>query len=336
MNDYEQMKNLFLVQLQELNPGMMPDEYNVITKALDLAVTNYDISKKKTDVIPYVEPIPMLVKTYLVVKKTEGLAKGTLENYARILIKFFSWIRKPPEEITANDIRLFIYNYQRFRHVSDRTLDKYRETICWFFTWAHMEEYLPRNPGRSIKPIKYEIKERQALSQIELEYLRMACETVRDRAMLEFMYSTGCRVTELANVKKADIDWHEKTVHLFGKGRKHRTSYINAKCEVTLKEYLKQRNDECEYLFVTLRKPYRKMTKCAIEKVMRLMSERSRVDKHVCPHIIRHTTATQALNHGMPLEDVSKLLGHSSVDTTLIYAKTARSKVQAEHIRCVV
>ena len=231
---------------------------------------------------------------------------------------------------------MFLYHYQQTHSVSDRTMDKYREMICWFFSWAHMEEYITRNPGRAVKAIKHEIKERESLSQIELEYLRMACKTKRDKAILEFFYSTGCRVSELITVKTDDIDWHEGSVHLFGKGRKHRTSYINAKCEVALREYLAERTDDTPYLFVTERRPNHKLTKSAVEKTMRLLSSRSKVGKHVTPHVIRHTTATQATNNGMAIQDVSQLLGHANVATTMIYAKVAKDKVQSEHKRCIV
>lgn len=143
-------------------------------------------------------------------------------------------------------------------------------------------------------------------------------------------------MTELTIVKLSDIDRKSGTVHLFGKGRKHRTSFINAKCEVALREYLATRDDDCEYLFVSQRKPYRKLTKCAVEKVVRQLAERSRATKPVTPHVLRHTTATTAVNAGMPIEDVSKLLGHASLNTTLIYAKVATDRVQSEHLRCVV
>lgn len=336
MNDYEQFKNRFLVEIENANIGISNEHLEILSSCLDRAAYNYDISFKETSLSVNTEPIPMLVKTYIVVKKTEGLSNGTLKNYAIILKAFFLWVRKQPEEVTANDIRMFIYDYKQFRNVSDRTLDKYREMICWFFHWAHTEEYISKNPARSIKAIKYESKERQALTQLELEYLRSACETPRDRAILEFLYSTGCRVSELIGVKKSDVNWNDNTVHLFGKGKKHRTSYLNAKAVVAVKDYLKTRTDQNEYLFVSERQPHDCITKSSVESVMRTISSRSGIGKRVTPHVIRHTTATQAVNSGMPIEDISKLLGHASVATTMIYAKSHSSKVQSEHARYIV
>lgn len=336
MNDYEQFKNRFLVELEDANLDLSNDVLESVSSCLDRTAYDFTVSLKETSLSVNVDPIPMLLKTYIVVKKTEGLSDGTLKNYAYILKSFFMWVRKQPEEVTANDIRMFIYDYKQHRNISDRTLDKYREMICWFFHWAHTEEYIAKNPARSIKSIKYEFKERQALTQLELEYLRSACRTIRDKAILEFLYSTGCRVSELIGVKKSDIDWHDNTVHLFGKGRKHRTGYLNAKAEVAIKDYLSSRSDRNEYLFVSERAPHDKITKNSIESVIRIIADRSRIGKRITPHVIRHTTATQAINSGMPVEDISKLLGHASVATTMIYAKPNGSKVQSEHTRCIV
>lgn len=335
-NAYEQMKNLFYLELTKALPNISKENMILVGKALDIASYQFEVKVKETSLAVIEDPVPILVKTYIAVKKTEGLSDGTLSNYYHILKAFFIWIRKQPSEVTTNDIRMFLYDYQRKRNISSRTLDKYREFICWFFTWAHEEEYIQRNPGKPIKPLKYETKERQALTQIELEYLRLVCKTPRDKAIVEFLYSTGCRVSELTGTKISDVDFKYNTVHLFGKGRKHRTSFINAKCEVALREYLKSRTDESEYLFVSERKPHGKIGKCTIENILKRLSEEAGMPKKITPHILRHTTATQAVNNGMAIEEVSKLLGHASVATTMIYAKVSQDNIRAQHVRCVI
>lgn len=336
MNAYEQMKNQFFFELNHYFSTLTSEQLKIVGKALDKAAFAYEVAIKETTLTIVDDPVPALVKTYIVIKKTEGLSEGTLSNYYNTLKHFFLFVRKQPHEVTANDIRIFIYGYQQRKQVSDRTLDKYREYICWFFSWAHSEEYIPKNPGRSVKGIKYEQKERQALSQIELEYLRLACTTPRNKAILEFLYSTGCRVSELIRVKKSDVDWRNNTVHLLGKGKKHRTSFINARCEVALREYTKTRIDNSDYLFVSERAPHEQIQKCTVEKIIRELSDRAGLHKHITPHIIRHTTATQAVNNGMAIEDVSKLLGHASVATTMIYAKVSQETVRTQHIKCVI
>ena len=267
-----------------------------------------------------------------------GLADGTLNNYSIILSVFFREIKKQPQFVTANEIRKFLYTYQEQKGVSYRTIDKYREYIARFFTWAHDEGYISSNPTRNITAIKYEEKPREALTQVELEYLRMACVTLREQAIIEFLYSTGARVSELTGVKKSDVNWYEKSVRLFGKGRKHRISFLNAKAEVALKKYLETRDDDCEYLFATVKKPYRNLSKDGVEKIVRNIANRAskNIGKHITPHILRHTTATTALQSGMPIADISKLLGHESIDTTMIYAKSSIEDVRSGHKKHII
>ena len=332
---YEQFKNQFITLLAE---SFSADELTTITKNLDITAHSYDITKKETAITVYNSELPELVKTYLVCKKIEGLSEGTLYNYGRSLKIFFQELQKSPEQVTTNDIRIYLYRYQEQREVTNRTLDKCREYISHFYEWACDEEYLEKNPARNVKPIKYEVKPRQALSQIELEYIRRACITLKEKAIIEILYSTGCRVSELARLKKTDIDWSDNSVHLFGKGNKHRTSFLNAKAEVAIKEYLNSRTDNNENLFVSDRRPYNPIKKDALEKIVRNISKRAtgKVSKKVTPHILRHTTATTAIRNGMPVEDIRELLGHSRIDTTMIYAKTSLANVQSGHKKYIV
>lgn len=331
---YEHFKNDFLVQLQS---QFDKNQIYVILNCLDIAAYNYDISKKQTEIVKYEDQVPELVKTYIVCKKIDGLSRQTLYNYHMHLKNFFLYVRKSPYDITANDIRIFLYKYQECHKITNRSLDKIRQVINGFFQWTQDEEYILKNPAKNINQIKYESKPRQALSQIELEYIRRSCNTLRESAMIEVLYSTGCRVSELSNLKISDVDFAEKKVHLFGKGSKHRFSYLNAKAEVALKEYLKSRNDNCEYLFITERKPIKNLNKEAIEKIIRNISKRTFGDqKKVTPHIFRHTTATTAMKNGMPIQSIQIMLGHNKIDTTMIYAHADESLVKYEHEKSVI
>jgi integrase/recombinase XerD len=154
---------------------------------------------------------------------------------------------------------------------------------------------------------------------------------------MEVLYSTGCRVSELCNLRKDDVDWTSNTVCLFGKGKKYRLSYLNAKAEICLKNYLAERRDNCEYLIVTER-GHHQITPSAIQKIFRDISSElcEKVNKPITPHIFRHTTATVAIRSGMPVEDVRLLLGHSNINTTMIYAKADAADVQSNHKKCIV
>lgn len=331
---YEQFRNEMVMGLDAFPRGQI-DEF---LQVLDNVASKYEFNKRTMEIAVRVNEMPDCAKIYLVVKKMAGLSDTTLSNYKILLDVFFREIGKMPDQITTNDVRIFLFAYQKKRGISSRTLDAYRADIARFFAWAHNEGYIPSDPCKSLTPIKFEEVPRQALSQIELEYLRRACTSLRDVAILETFYSTGCRVSELAIMTKDDVNWRERTVHVFGKGRKHRTTFINAKAEVALKEYLDSRDDDSNYLFVSTRKPIRPLNKDSIEDIVRQISNRAYNDigRKVTPHILRHTTATTALQRGMPVEDISKLLGHESIETTMIYAKTSLDTVQAGHRKHVV
>ena len=331
---YEQLRNDFLMALSNVQEMSV----EAALKSLDQVAMKYEVKLKTADLVYCDGELPEMVQTYLVCKKMAGLTEGTLNNYKIILNVFFKEVKVEPQFITANEIRKFLYMYQEQKDVSRRTIDKYREYITRFFTWAHNEGYIQSNPARNVTAIKYEEKPREALTQVELEYLRMACETVRERAIIEFLYSTGARVSELAVMKKGDINWYEKSVHLFGKGRKHRISFLNAKAEVALAKYLESRKDDSEFLFVSIKKPYRNLSKDGIEKIVRNIARRAsgNIGKHITPHVLRHTTATTALQSGLPIADISKLLGHESIDTTMIYAKSSLDDVRSGHKKHIV
>lgn len=330
---YEKLRSQLILQLSN---KFSTEDINVILNELNMIMYDYDVIQKERSVSVVLFQFPQEAQYFMACKKMEGYAEGTLENYKDLLINFFSFVKKDVRDITVNDIRMFLYEYQKRRNVSNRTLDKYQTNLKAFFTWCFNEKYIERNVSASLKPIRYEEKPRVALSQIELECVRNSCDNIRDRAILEFIYSTGCRVSELCGIKKSDVDWHDNSVHLFGKGNKHRTSFLNAKAEYYLKQYLESRTDDSDYLFVSLRKPFKHLNKCGVEKIFRDLSDNSNLEKKLTPHILRHTTATTGLSNGMPIDEIQKMLGHESVNTTLIYAKTNIENVKVSHKKYII
>ena len=318
------------------NVSQIQQNMNDISQLKESFVNDYEIKKRETSLTLYEGYLPECYQTYFVTRKIEGLSLKTLNLYDLYLKDFFLVMNKDIKKITTNDIRVYLYKVQQQRKLSNRTLDSRRSAIHAFLEWATNEEYIDRNPCRNIKRIKYERKKKKPLTPLEMEQLRNACETVRDKALVEFFYSTGCRVTECERMNLDDVDFLKKEVHLFGKGDKHRTSFLNAKAELVLKNYLETRNLDDPALFVGERKPYNRLKKAAIEKRFRQLGEKAGIKRRVHPHLIRHTSATDARDHGMPIEEVKEFLGHSSIATTLEYADVTEATTKCSHKRCVI
>lgn len=335
---YEQLRDELKVLLSH---NLDPSELELTLHCVDSVMEKYEITRKSTELVVYdYNQVPELLNIYMSCKKIEGMSEQSIVNYGRALRNFFMYVHKAPADITTNDIRLYLYNYQQLRNISNRSLDKYRMYICTFFTWAFDNEYLPSNPTKKLPKIKFVPKPRESMSQIELEYIRGACKTLREKAIVEFLYSTGCRVSELCGATKADVNWaaNPVTVHLFGKGQKHRNSYLNAKAEVALRTYLESRADNCDALFCTEKGEKHKLGKGQVEKIIKKIVARAELNtnKRISPHVFRHTTATTALNNGMPIEEIQALLGHSNIGTTMIYAHTNEEAVKMSHKHSVV
>lgn len=332
----ENFANEFVSKLD----GKISDEaLRTVLQELQVFTSNYDISQRETHVVPYQSNVPDCYSVYMVAKKIEGMSPESMKTYNFYLTDFFEHINRPFEQVTTNDIRIYLYETQKRTGVSNRTLDGKRLVINTFMDWCWKEGYIPNNPCASIKPIKFEEKPREPLSNMELEIVRDACENYRDKAMIELFYSTGCRLSEMVNLKISDIDFASKEVHLFGKGSKHRTSYLNAKAEYMLKKYFElERSKESisDSVFVIFRKPYNGMHKGAIYARVKAIQKRSGIERSLFPHLLRHTMATDALNRGMNVAEVKEILGHEKLDTTMIYAKISHDSVKFNHKRYIV
>lgn len=323
--------------LAAIGNALTLDQIKLVARCFDQAAVRYDVSPAQLGLtVLGREEFENIIKTFLVVKGMEGMARGTLENYAIRLRAFMLASPKPLGKLTANDIRLFLFNYQKMRGVSNRTLESIRISICSFMNWAALEGYIEKNPAQTLKPVKFIAKPRKALTQIELELIRRACKTTRETAIVETLYSTGCRVSELTGIKLSDLDWNKKTVSLLGKGQKYRTGFLNAKAEVSIRAYLNERKHKSDYLFCNDRGGGQ-MSKDNVERMTKIIAQRAGLgDAGVTPHVFRHTTATQALRSGMPVEDIQHILGHSNIATTMVYAHVSRDSVQEKHQKYIV
>lgn len=326
---YEKFKDEVLLQLGELPTEVLCK----IVESMDITAQRYTITQSETRlVVSNQEQFKQIAGAYLITKKTEGLSQASLVQMSRVLNNFIMQIMKPIESIKANDIRAYLYNYQNERGISNRSLDFIRTILCTFFHWSSAEGYISTDPTTNIRPIKYTRKPRKALTQLELEQVRRACRTEREICILEVLYSTGCRVSELCNIKLEDIDWNKQEITVLGKGNKYRTVYINAKALLSIQTYLRIRKHSSSYLLCNDRGGGQ-MSKANIEKIFSRIEEETGIV--VSPHILRHTTATQALT-GTGVEVVQQMLGHASIATTMIYAEVDSATVKTAHRKCII
>lgn len=328
---YEHLRNSMQVELSTHYSGA---ELERILATLDRVAADYTITERETALAVIDEEIPRLVKIYLSSKKLEGLSDDTIKMYANRLRIFFDFVGRKPEEIETNEIRLFLVQYQQQNNLSDRTLDKFRQILNGFFDWCLNEEYITKNPCRNIKEIKYEVEPRKSLTRFQLERVRRTCKSKRDLAIVDVLYSTGCRVRELVNMKLSDVDEQEHSVKIIGKGKKHNTVYLNTNAQISLSEYMDERKGDSEYIFVSDREPHEQLSVRSVQRTIGLLADELGFD--LSPHILRHTSATLALQSGMEITQVQKMLGHSSVNTTQIYAETSQEEVAISHKKYVI
>ena len=265
---------------------------------------------------------------FLAVKKLEGLAKGSLENYRNVIIDFSRYIFKPVNQIDTMDIRKYLAT--KYEMVKASTLNSKLSKLRGFFDWLYNEGYIENNPAKNVAPIKTEKRERKGLTLEQMELLRASCKTKREKAMVEFLYTTGCRVSEVTEVDISDLDFNEMSLYVVGKGNKERKVYFDERAKVILKDYLASRSDDCPALFVTSREPSR----LGRNSILREISKVGKImdpPLHTYPHLLRHTFATHAINAGISIEVVQMLLGHESPATTAIYAKVSNAKIRQEY-----
>ena len=327
-NIYENFRNVLTMNLCSVLPS---DKINDVLKAVDISMSNFELSRKKTALIT-TTAVPDVVKMYLASRAVSNLSIGTLNQYKYKLFNFFQTVQKSYLDITANDIRMYLYSFKAERGSSDCYMENIRCVIDTFFKWLVENEYLSHNPCAKVNKIKYTRYRRKPLSSYELEYLRLNTKDIREKALVDFFFSTGCRVSECAAVTMDDIDWANRSVLIrHGKGDKERIVYFNAESEVTLKEYLKSRDDSKQALFVSIKQPHNPISAHGIEAILRRVSKR--INMEVYPHKLRHTFATVGLHGGIPLDKLQALLGHTDPKTTLIYAKQCQEDIKSVHER---
>jgi site-specific recombinase xerD len=267
---------------------------------------------------------------FLNAKKIEGCSERTLSYYKTTVEKLLDGITDPIRKVTTDDIREYLANYQGLNDCSKTTIDNIRRNISSFFTWLEEEDYIIKSPMRRIHKIKTAKTVKEVISDEEIEKMRDKCKNLRDLAIIDLLYSTGIRIGELVRLNIDDIDFEERECIVFGKGDKERRVYFDAKTKIHLMSYINSRFDTNPALFVTLDAPYDRLQISGVEIRLRHLGRELGINK-VHPHKFRRTMATRAIDKGMPIEQVQKLLGHSQIDTTMHYAIVNQTNVKVAH-----
>lgn len=271
-----------------------------------------------------------LLDSFLSAKKIEGCSEKTLAYYRHTIEKMLMTVAVAVCHISTMDIRQYLSSYQEKNGSSKVTIDNMRRIFSSFFAWLEDEDYIAKSPVRRIHKVKTDSLVKEVLTDEQLEQLRDSCTNRRDLAMIDLLASTGIRVGELVKLNRADIDFHERQCVVFGKGNKERQVYFNARTKLHLQQYLESRTDDSPALFVSLSSPYNRLTISGVEVRIRTMGKRLNMPK-VHPHKFRRTLATMAIDKGMPIEQVQRLLGHVRIDTTLQYAIVNQNNVKMAH-----
>lgn len=297
-----------------------------LKKLQEVLLKNFNENTKVEQPITNTEYLRLFIDA----KSIEGCSARTIKYYSSTIEHMLSKIQTPIRKITTEIMREYLVDYQKQRNCSQTTVDNIRRNISSFFSWLEEEDYILKSPMRRIHKIKTKSVVKEVISDEEVEKLRDNCSTLRDLAIIDLLYSTGIRVGELVRLNIADIDFESRECIVFGKGDKERRVYFDAKTKIHLKKYIDSREDNNIALFVSLNAPHNRLKISGVEIRLRQLGRRLNL-KAIHPHKFRRTMATRAIDKGMPIEQVQKILGHSQIDTTMQYAIVNQNNVKISH-----
>lgn len=324
------MKNQIINEItQQMLPVLNNFELEKLQTALNLCLENYEIAEIKSDNVSNYNN-QYFIELFLGAKKIEGCSYKTLKYYRATINNTLNSINKEVKNIVTDDLRKYLTKHQEEHSSSRVTIDNIRRILSSFFAWLEDEDYMVKSPVRRIHKIKKGTNIKETYSDEALELMRDKCTELRDLAMIDILASTGMRVGELVLLNREDINFNERECVVFGKGDKERIVYFDARTKIHLKNYLESRNDTNPALFVSLYSPFERLQISGVEVRLREFGKKLNINK-VHPHKFRRTLATMAIDKGMPIEQLQKLLGHSRIDTTLQYAMVKQSNVKLAH-----
>lgn len=316
--------------LNETSEKMPGVDQAALRRVVEDVVSGYELQQR--DGVGRPSDVLEKIEVYLRSKKLDGLSDGTLANYRYHLARFARFVTKRTTAITHADLRAFLAHIVETRKIKNSSLENEKTMLRSFFGWLEDEEYIKKSPARKLRPTKVERRLRTSLSLEQLELMRDACATPRERCMLELFYSSGMRLAELASVDIPMIDWPARAIRVIGKGNKERVIYFSEKAAVYIKKYLAVRGSfESQSLFVTVRSPHHRLGVKSIQTEISRIASRANIRERVSPHKLRHSFATQGSRSGMSLTTLQELMGHSKIETTLGYIDADHLAAAYEH-----
>lgn len=325
------MKDKLITQIQAsmatiLNSAQLEELRRVLTNALH----GVAVIQKQASLPQEAKENEGLLEVFINAKRIEGCSEKSLKYYNSTVRQMLGGVDKPVREISTDDLRSYLAGYQKERKSSKVTIDNMRRIFSSFFGWLEDEDYILKSPVRRIHKVKTDKPIKETFSDESLELLRDACEEIRDLAMVELLASTGMRAGELTNLNREDVNFHERECIVLGKGGSERIVYFDARTKIHLLNYLDSRSDTNSALFVSLTLPRERLLIGGVETRLREIGKRTDMQK-VHPHKFRRTLATRAIDKGMPIEQVQRLLGHVKIDTTMHYAMVNQTNVKNSH-----
>lgn len=325
------MKEQIILNItQEMLPFLDNAQLLQLQKVLERNLWNVEITKSSDNSDTPELGNGELLTAFINAKRIEGCSEKTLKYYQSTINKMLSDTDKHITHITTDDLREYLSHYQKENACSKGNIDNIRRILSSFFSWLEDEDYILKSPVRRIHKIKSARTVKETYTDEALERMRDNCENLRDLAIIDMLASTGMRVGELVGLNRADVDFESRECIVFGKGSKERPVYFDARTKIHLKNYLESRTDDDPALFVSLLKPHCRLKISGVEIRLRELGRKLGITK-VHPHKFRRTLATRAIDKGMPIEQVQKLLGHSKIDTTMQYAMVDQNNVKLSH-----
>ena len=324
--------NIILSITKEMSKKLTNAQLDILKNVLMIQLSKYEITILTDELIKKneKETNDKIIKYFISAKEIEGCSKRTTSYYLENINTLIEYLNKPIKEITTEDIRKYLSSYKDNTKCSSTTVDNIRRVYSSFFSWLENEDYIVKSPVRRIHRIKTAVVVKETFTDENIEKMRDECSSIRNLVLVEMLYSTGMRVGEIVNLNIEDINLEERSCIVQGRGNKQREVYFDARTKIHLIQYLNYRKDESGAVFVSQNRPHQRLSISGIELIVRKLGIKAGIDK-VHPHKFRRTLATMAIDKGMPIEQVQKLLGHAKIETTMHYAMVNQNNVKISH-----